>query len=124
MLQAQLIQAAVILLQHLILATLLILRQDSRVMYTSPILPQYSKVGGNNSQHVNDKITNETLKYTTNDTIDYDYSIDGDKYKSLSITTANTKADSSVDNNKGATDNIKNKKIQSNTIESMMYFKS
>jgi hypothetical protein len=89
----------------------------------SPILPQYSKVGGNNSQYVNDKITNEMPKYTTNDTIDYDYSIDGDKYKSLSITTANTKADSSVDNNKGTTDNIKNKKIQSNTLESMMSLK-
>jgi hypothetical protein len=89
----------------------------------SPILPQYSNVAGNNSQHVMDKIANETPKYTTNDTINYDYSIDGDKYKSLSITTANTKADSSMDNNKGASDNIKNKKIQSNTIESVMSLK-
>ncbi len=89
----------------------------------SPILPQYSNVGGNNSQYVNDKIANETPKYATNDTINYEYSIDGDKYKSLSITTANTKADSSMDNNKGASDNIENKKIQSNTIESLMSLK-
>ena len=81
----------------------------------SAILPQYSNVGANNSQHVIDKIANET--------INYDYSIDGDKYKSLSIATANTKADSSIDNNKGASDNIKNKKIQSNTIESVMSLK-
>jgi hypothetical protein len=81
----------------------------------SPILPQYSNVGANNSQHVIDKITN--------DTINYDYSIDGDKYKSLSITTANTNPDSSMDNNKGGNDNIKNKKIQSNTIESVMSLK-
>jgi hypothetical protein len=80
----------------------------------SAILPQYSNVGANNSQHV-DKIAN--------DTINYDYSIDGDKYKSLSITTANAKADSSMDNNKGANDNIKNKKIQSNNIESVMSLK-
>jgi hypothetical protein len=81
----------------------------------SAILPQYSNVGANNSQHVIDKIANET--------INYDYSINGDKYKSLSIATANTKADSSIDNNKGASDNIKNKKIQSNTIESVMSLK-
>ena len=81
----------------------------------SAILPQYSNVGANNSQHVIDKIANET--------INYDYSIDGDKYKSLSIATASTKADSNMDNNKGASDNIKNKKIQSNTIESMMSLK-
>ena len=81
----------------------------------SPILPQYSNVGANNSQHVIDKIANET--------INYDYSIDGDKYKSLSITTANTKADTSMDNNKGTSDNIKNKEIQSNTIESVMSLK-
>jgi hypothetical protein len=80
----------------------------------SAILPQYSNVGANNSQVI-DKIAN--------DTINYDYSIDGDKYKSLSITTANTKADSSMDNNKGASDNIKNKKIQSNNIESVMSLK-
>ena len=43
--------------------------------------------------------------------------------KSLSIATANTKADSDIDNNKGASDNIKNKKIQSNTIESVMSLK-
>ncbi len=89
----------------------------------SPILPQYSNVGGNNSQHVIDKIASETSKNRTNATINYDYSIDGDKYKSLSITTANTKADSSTENNKGASDNIKNKKIQSNTIESLMSLK-
>ena len=81
----------------------------------SPILPQYSNVGANNSQHVIDKIANET--------INYDYSIDGDKYKSLSITTANTRADTSMDNNKGTSDNIKNKEIQSNTIESVMSLK-
>jgi hypothetical protein len=81
----------------------------------SPILPQYSNVGANISQHDIDKIPNST--------INYDYSIDGDKYKSLSITTANTKADSSMDNNKGDGDNIKNKKIQSNTIESVMSLK-
>ena len=89
----------------------------------SPILPQYSNVGGNNSQHVIDKIPNETAKYTTNDTINYDYPIDGDKYKSLSITTPNTNADSGMDNNKGASDSKKNKKIQSNTIESLMSLK-
>jgi len=72
----------------------------------SPILPQYSKVGTNNSQHVIDKIAN--------DTINHDYSIDGNKYKSLSITAASTK---------GTTDNIKNNKILSNTIESMMSLK-
>ena len=76
----------------------------------SPILPQYSNVGGNNSQHVIDKIPNETAKYTTNDTINYEYSIDGNKYKSLSIATANTKADSGMDNNKGASDNIEKRK--------------
>ena len=81
----------------------------------SPILPQYSNVGANISQHDIDKIPNST--------INYDYSIDGDKYKSLSITTANTKADSSMDNNKEASDNIKNRKIQSNTIESVMSLK-
>ena len=81
----------------------------------SAILPQYSNVGANNSQHLIDKIANET--------INYDYSIDGDKYKSLSIATASTKADSNMDNNKGASDNIKNKKIQSNTIESVMSLK-
>jgi hypothetical protein len=80
----------------------------------SAILPQYSNVGANNSQHVIDKIANET--------INYDYSIDGDKYKSLSIATANTEADSSIDN-KGASDNIKNKEIQSNAIESVMSLK-
>ena len=78
----------------------------------SPILPQYSNVGANNSQHLIDNIAN--------DTINYDYSINGDKYKSLSITTANTNADSGMDSNKGVSDNIKNKKIQSNTIESVM----
>jgi hypothetical protein len=81
----------------------------------STILPQYSNVGANNSEYIIDKIPNET--------INYDYSIDGNKYKSLSITTANTKADSGMDNNKGASDNIKNKKIQSNTIESVMSLK-
>jgi len=81
----------------------------------SPILPQYSNVGANNSQHVIDKIANET--------INYDYSIDGDKYKSLSITTANTNADGSMDNNKGASDNIKTKKIQSNNMESVVSLK-
>jgi hypothetical protein len=80
----------------------------------SAILPQYSNVGANNSQVI-DKIANST--------INYEYSIDGNKYKSLSITTANTKADSSMDNNKGASDNIKNKKIQSNNIESVMSLK-
>lgn len=81
----------------------------------SAILPQYSNVGANNSQHVIDKIPNET--------INYDYSIDGDKYKSLSITTANTNADGSMDNNKGASDNIKTKKIQSNNMESVVSLK-
>lgn len=81
----------------------------------SAILPQYSNVGANNSQHVIDKIANET--------INYEYSIDGDKYKSLSITTANTNADGSMDNNKGASDNIKTKKIQSNNMESVVSLK-
>lgn len=81
----------------------------------SAILPQYSNVGANNSQHVIDKIANET--------INYDYSIDGDKYKSLSITTANTNAVGSMDNNKGASDNIKTKKIQSNNMESVVSLK-
>jgi len=88
-----------------------------------PILSQYSNAGSNNSQYVNDKIANETPKSTTNATINYDYSIDDDKYKSLSITTANTKTDSSMDSNKGASDDIKNEKIQSNTIKSMMSLK-
>ena len=81
----------------------------------SAILPQYSNVGANNSQHVIDKIANET--------INYDYSIDGDKYKSLSITTANTSAVGSMDNNKGASDNIKTKKIQSNNMDSVVSLK-
>ena len=81
----------------------------------SAILPQYSNVGANNSQNVIDNIGNET--------INYDYSIDGDKYKSLSITRDNTEADSNTDNNRGASDNIENKKIQSNTIESVMSLK-
>jgi hypothetical protein len=88
-----------------------------------PILPQYSNAGSNNSQYVNDKIANETPKYTTNATINYDYSIDDDKYKSLSITTANTKTDSSTDSSKKASDNIKNENIQSNPIKSMMSLK-
>ena len=64
-----------------------------------------------------------SIKFNANETINYDYSFDGDKYKSLSIATASTKADSNMDNNKGASDNIKNKKIQSNTIESVMSLK-
>ncbi len=89
----------------------------------SPLLPQCSNAGGNNSQYVIDKIANETPKSTTNATINNDYSIDDNNFKSLSNTNANTKTDSSMDSSKRASDNKNDEKIQSNTIKSLMSLK-
>ncbi len=88
-----------------------------------PILPQYSNAGSNNSQYVNDKIANEAPNSTTNATINIDYPINDNKYKSLSNTDANTKTDSSMNSNKRASDNKKDEKFQSNTIKSLMSLK-